>query len=100
MFRNDALVRPQLKSVLFTLIVAAIAYLASLYSPAIGYWLAILTLLAIGFISNSIWPTKGKRENPYLFSLFWGLIIGMLLPFLITKVANEGIASLLNLIIE
>jgi hypothetical protein len=78
-------VKPQKISIVYTLIVAVIAYLSSQLSPYVGYLLALFTMIVIGFASDSIWPTVKKPEKPLVFSLFWGLIIGLLIPYLITK---------------
>ena len=100
MFRNDALKRPNKKSIFFTLIVAIAAYFSSQLSAYVGYFLVLLTMLVIGIASDSVWPTIKKTENSFVFSLFWGLIIGLVVPYLITKITSEGFESIINLIIS
>lgn len=97
LFDVMALKKPQNKSLLLTVLVAVAAYWGAQFSPYIGYVLALLTLILIGFYSHAAWPSSEKTENPYLFSLFWGLIIVLLLPFLATTFINEGIDGFIRI---
>ncbi|WP_267174741.1 hypothetical protein [Marinicella marina] len=80
-----------------TVLVAVAAFWGAHFSPYIGYALALVILLMIGFYSHAAWPSSEKTENPYLFSLFWGLIIGLLLPFLVKVFINEGIDGFIRI---
>lgn len=97
MFKSDMLKRPNGQSIFLIFIVALAAYFGAEASPLIGYSLAVLTILLIVFGSNSIWPTIKKNKNPVVFPLFWGLIIGLLVPYIIIKISNEGVFSIVNL---
>ncbi len=63
-------------------------------SPAIGYVLAIsaMAMIIIAMHMESIWPTRRRTENALVFSLFWGLMLGAVGPFL-AKTFLEGGAS-------
>ena len=101
MFRNDSLKRPKKISLFLTMIMSIAFYLGSEWSPLVGYALAILTMLMIGtqcYLSFPVWPTLAKDENPFLFSIYWGLILGLVIPYLILKLINEGFSSILELI--
>jgi len=99
-FKGDGLVRPKNMSFLLTLIVAIVAYFGSQLSSYIGYVLAIMAMLVIGFASDSVWPTGNKKENPIVFSLFWGLIVGLLVPFLLARYWGEGIEGVVELLLS
>ena len=52
----------------------------SAHNPVRGYTLAILMLIMIGaqaFFSLTMWPTLKQQENPIVFVLFWGLMLGL-----------------------
>lgn len=53
----------------------------------IGYFLALLTMIAIvvASLTDSFWPSKETPENPIVFGLFWGLMLGLLLPYVLIK---------------
>ena len=99
MFRDDALKRPQTISIVLTPVVAVGAYFGAAYSPMIGYTLAILTMLLIGFASRSVWPTRKQSENPIVFALFWGLILGLVVPMLLSILMTEGIAGIWDMVV-
>lgn len=98
MFRDEKLTRPKKQSIIFTLIASLAAYYSAEFFPLIGYFLAITSMLLIGFASDSVWPTIKKSENPFVFALFWGLIIGLILPSLIIKLMDEGFAGIIDMI--
>ena len=87
MFTNQKLQKPKKQSLIFVLLVAIAAYYIQQVSAFGGYLLALLTLLMIIIASwtNSYWPTKQKPENPIVFPTFWGLILGLILPFIISE---------------
>ncbi|WP_144395080.1 hypothetical protein [Pleionea sediminis] len=96
MLSGQALVMPQKQSLLGALIVASLAFLGSQSSAITGYALALLTIVVIVVATHmsSIWATQAKKESPIVFSLFWGLIIGLIVPFLITSFLDGGVSAL------
>jgi uncharacterized membrane protein len=102
MFRDQQLTRPQNKSLLLTMIITALMYFGSSHSPFTGYFTALLVLIAIilASIFNSFWPTKAKAENSFIFSLFWGGIIGVVLPLLFKKFMEGGFKAIYELIVS
>ena len=102
MFRNQRLIKPKSISLLLTLIIAFIAFASSQSSAFIGYLIALLALLTIiiAMHTKSIWPTKTQVENPFIFSLFWGLMVGLLLPFLIATYLDGGLKRIYEMIMK
>ena len=96
------MIKPKNISILLTLVVALFAFVSSRASTLLGYFLALLTLLAIivAMHTDSIWPTIKKVENPYVFSLFWGLIIGLLIPFLLETYLDGGLNGVYEMIMN
>ncbi|PWN06968.1 hypothetical protein [Rhodohalobacter mucosus] len=92
-------VKPKKASLLFTLLIAITAYLGSQASPVFGYYVALLTMVALILASytNSFWPSKEKAENPLVFSLFWGLVIGGLVPFVAVNFAEGGMQAVFDI---
>lgn len=97
MFRK--LTKPKKTSVLFTLLIAIAVFLGSQAFPVFGYYAALLTLvlLILASITNSYWPSREKAENPLVFSLFWGLVIGGLVPFLAVTYAEGGMQAVFDI---
>ena len=95
MFRGQKYSTPQTKSIIGVLFVTCLAFFGSQVSPIAGYFLALLTLLIMitAMYMNSIWPTQARKENFLIFSLFWGLIIGTLVPFLVTTYIEGGASA-------
>lgn len=86
MFRNDKLIKPSPSHIGFTVLVAVIGGFGSQTYPVIVYTLAICLLLflaAYGFLDFKIWPAYYHAVSVPLFACFWGLIVGLLIPFLI-----------------
>ena len=100
MFRGQQYTTPNIKSITGTLVVSILAFIGSHYSPVIGYVLALLTMLTliVAMYTESIWPTQAKKENIYIFCLFWGLILGTVIPFLITTFIHEGWSGVYNIL--
>lgn len=86
---------PQNKSLLGALSVTALAMLGSQASAMIGYVAALLALVMIivAVHLQGIWPTKARKENPLVFSLFWGLMIGIIAPFILTTFWSGGASA-------
>jgi len=102
MFRGDVLVKPKMASVFCALAVGLIAYGGSQLSPVIGYCLAMLTLVVLfaqAFWNFPVWPRVKASENIYTFSLYWGLIVGLVIPFLIEIVIDEGFSGIYELVV-
>lgn len=100
MFRGDRLTKPKNQSFLGALLVAVLLGFGSNISSMVAYFIALLSLLMIGIASytDSFWPNERKKENTIVFSLFWGCMLGFLLPILVTKFLNGGFLALYDLI--
>ena len=95
MVRSQALTKPKKQSVLLSLVVAGAAFAACQISPLIGYFVALLTLIMmiVASLMDSMWPTKMKQENTLVFSLFWGLILGVVVPYIVSTFLDGGVAA-------
>jgi drug/metabolite transporter (DMT)-like permease len=93
MFRSNALARPGKVSLWLTLTVAIFTFYGSQASASLGYLCALLCLVAMIFASslNSFWPTGRKAENPLVFAMFWGSLIGVVFPFLLQTFFDKGL---------
>jgi RsiW-degrading membrane proteinase PrsW (M82 family) len=100
MFKGRAYTKPQNKSLLFTLIVAVTVFTGIQFSALFGYLVALacLLLMVVASFKNSFWPSEDKPENVIIFSLFWGIVAGAILPFLIEVLIDDGFSGLLDLI--
>ncbi len=101
MFRGQGLGKPQAVSLLGALIVVVLVMLGSLTSPVFGYVFALsaLVMITVAMYMESIWPTQSRRENSLVFSLFWGLMIGAIVPFLVTTFLDGGISAVFEIFI-
>lgn len=99
MYKSHWLAKPQNKSLFGALVVTVLAILGSQTSAVIGYVLALSALLMIivAMHMESIWPTKEIKENPLVFSLFWGLMMGTIVPFIVTTFLNGGVSAVLEI---
>jgi Mg/Co/Ni transporter MgtE len=95
MFLGEGLVKPQAKSLFGTLAVTALVFLGSQTSAVAGYVLALsaLFMIVVAMHMESIWPTKARKENSLVFSLFWGLMVGAIVPFLVTTFLKGGASA-------
>lgn len=100
MFRNDRLARPRNASFAGALIVAVAVFLGSQASAVAGYVLAVSTLVIIlvAVVMETIWPTRAKKENVVVFSLFWGTMIGLIVPFLIAIYLEGGFGAVYEML--
>ena len=96
------MIKPKNISLLLTFSVAFFAFIGSKTSNIFGYFLALVAHLAIiiAMQTNSIWPTRKKAENPYVFSLFWGLIIGLIIPFLLEIYLKNGLNGVYEMLMN
>jgi len=95
MFRGQGPGTPQAKSLLGALTLAALVMLGSLTSPVFGYVFALsaLVIIVVAMHTESIWPTQSRKESSLVFSLFWGLMIGAIVPFIVTTFLDGGISA-------
>ena len=100
MFSHEKLQKPKTTSLILTLIVAAAAFYIQQISAVGGYLLALLALVLIFVVSVldvPWWPNKKTPENPIIFSLLWGLMIGILLPFLFSIFTKDGFKGIFQM---
>lgn len=101
MFRGQELTRPKNRSILFTVIVAIAVVLGSSMSPVLGYLSGITGLLAIIFASilDSFWPRGNKPENSVVFALFWGVMLGGVLPMIVRVFLEGGLEAVYQMLV-
>lgn len=99
MANGQGLAKPQIKSLVGTAIVVVAAMLGSEASPMLGYAFALLALIMIivALSTNSIWPSNSRKENSLVFSLFWGLMLGLVVPYLVTIYLEGGLSAVYEL---
>ena len=95
MFRGQAYTKPRNKSLVGALLVALLVFSGSQVSPWLGYLFAVATLVVIivAMHMNSIWPRQARPEHALVFSLFWGLMIGAIAPFLVITFLEGGASA-------
>ena len=100
MFRGGELAKPSRQSISFTVIVAALVFWGSVQSPILGYVAGLIGLLSIIFASflDSFWPTANKPENPFVFSLFWGVMLGGVAPMMLDIFLEGGFQAVYELL--
>jgi RsiW-degrading membrane proteinase PrsW (M82 family) len=99
MFSHEKLQRPKAKSIALTFIVAVASFYSQQISAFVGYLLCLVILvmmIIVSFFDLRWWPNKKSPENPIIFSLLWGLIIGLLIPFLISRFMEDGLDGVLQ----
>ena len=99
MFKGQTYTKPHIQSAIGAFIVALLAFLGSHVSPFMGYLLALSTLimLIVALYTDSIWPTQAKAENKVIFSIFWGLIFGIIAPHLISAYLEGGFSAIYDI---
>lgn len=100
MFRNQTLAKPKRLSVLLTISLAVMVFVGDLYSPVIGYLASLLGSVAMIFalFMHSFWPARNKPENPVVFAVFWGVMIGGVLPMLMDTFFERGFKGVYDLL--
>jgi hypothetical protein len=95
MNRSRGLAKPQTRSMVGALSVVALVMTGSKTSPVLGYFFALsaLVMIIVAMHMESIWPTKSRKENSLVFSLFWGLMLGCILPFVVTTFLEGGASA-------
>lgn len=95
MYRGQGPGRPRVKSLVGALAVSVLVLLGSAFSSVFGYLSALLTLVMIilAMHMESIWPTRTRMENALVFSLFWGLMLGGVVPFIVTTYLDGGASA-------
>jgi hypothetical protein len=95
MFRGQGLGKPQVKSLVGALAILVLVMFGSQFSPVLGYVFALsaLVMIIVAMHMESIWPTQTRKENALSFSLFWGLMIGTLVPFIVTTFLDGGVSA-------
>ena len=95
MFRGQGPANPQTKSLVGALAATVLVFFGSQASPLIGYVLALaaMIILIVAMHMESIWPTQARKENALVFSLFWGLMLGAIVPFIVTTFLEGGASA-------
>jgi hypothetical protein len=99
MFSHEKLQRPKSISIALTLIVAVASFYTQQVSALVGYLLCMvifIMMIIVSFFDLPWWPNKKTPENPIIFSLLWGLIIGLLIPFLISRFMEDGLDGVIQ----
>ena len=99
MYRGQGLAKPQTKSLVGALAVVALVMIGSKASPRLGYVFAVsaLVMIIVAMHTESVWPTQSRKENSLVFSLFWGLMIGSILPFIVTAFLEGGASAVVEI---
>ena len=100
-FRKEKIIVPGRLHVVLAIIVAFTSFAANHYSPAAGIVLALVAVTLIGlqfWFAFRIWPTYGYGVNPCIFGLYWGLVSGLILPFILSVAINEGVQGVWELL--
>jgi hypothetical protein len=99
MFRGQGLAKPQSQSLVGALAVTVLAAIGSQTSAVLGYVLALsaLVMIIVAMYMESIWPTQARKENSLVFSLFWGLMVGVIVPFLVTVYLEGGVSAVFEI---
>lgn len=102
MFKGQKLTKPKNLSIFFTVIVTLAVFMGSLASPVVGYLSGLIGLLAIIFASilDSFWPTINKPENSVVFSLFWGVMLGGVIPMILSIFLEGGFEAIYEMFVS
>lgn len=102
MFRDNALIKPKKQSLSLTLVIALLVFSGSHVSVLVGYFSGVICLfvMILASLKNSFWPTRGKSENTIIFSLFWGIVLGALVPHVLEILISEGFSGLYDMLVS
>ena len=102
MFRDSTLIKPKTQSIVLTIMIAIAVFWGADFSPIVGYFLGVgcLVLMIVASLIQSFSPTRGKTENTIVFSLFWGIILGAIVPLLLNIFLEEGFAGIYELLVS
>lgn len=102
MFGGQILARPKRKSLLGALAATIVILFATQVSPVLGYLagLSAMVMIVVALYMDSIWPTKVKKENALVFALFWGLMLGALVPFVVGVFIEGGFPAVLEMLAD
>ena len=101
MKRDTPSSRPRTVSLVLAAAVAAVVHFAHPASPHLGYVLAMSTMVLIGvqaFDILPVWPNRKRPEHPAAFGVFWGLVFGLIVPRLVVRYMEEGMAGFVDLL--
>ena len=100
MFSFQNFAKPQVKSLIGALSVAVSAMVGSWATPLLGYVFALMSLVMIIVVTllSPAWPSQSKKENALVFSMFWGLMMGVIAPYLISKFLEGGFAAVFEIL--
>ncbi len=103
MFRNEKLVKPTNWQITAAAVVGIASYTGNYFSPAIGLVLALFTMVLIGaqwWFDFRVWPTFKYKVHPLVFGLYWGLIVGLVIPMLIRVSLEDGLGGIWELLVS
>ena len=84
---------------LLALGIAVVAQLAAAMSTLAGLVLAVAAVVLLLFQSSGslpVWPGRTAPERPVLFGIFWGIVLGVIVPALVGVLREEGLAGILE----
>ena len=93
--------RPRLHSVILAGALACVFHFVASASPYVGYGLAISIMIMLGIqalVDLPIWPNRKRPEHPTVFGVYWGLILGLIVPRLLVRYMEEGVAGWVDLL--
>ena len=91
--------RPQRRSIGLAVGCALLFRLGAELSPYVGFTLAMATMVllggqAFGFIR--VWPRRTTPEHPVVVGVYWGLILGLIVPGAVATLLDKGVFGLLS----
>lgn len=102
MYRDNRFAKPKIASLIGAIVIAVLVWAGSHLSSMAGYAVALLSMLMlfVVLLTDSAWPRKSKPENIAVFSLFWGSMLGVVMPQLISIVLDGGLVALYELYVS
>ena len=93
--------RPHSRSVVLAGALACVFHFVASASPYVGYGMAISIIIMLGvqaLVDLPIWPNQKRPEHPTIFGVYWGLILGLIVPLLLARYMEEGFAGWMGLL--